>query len=751
MSPSESIAALGKGIPRRDAQDKVSGKAVYVADIHRPNMLYGGVVRSPYAHALIKGIDISAALEHPGVVAAFTAADIPGKNITGQRVVKDQPVLVSDRARFAGEAVAVVAAESEEAARRGAELVRVQYEPLPVVDDPAAALHPDAPQLHEKGNLCSQCRILKGDWAAAERAADIVLTRTYRMPWEDHACIEPDGAVAEPDGDGVMIWVCSKGVHVDRNETARVLGLPPEKVRVVATVVGGSFGSKPDLASVCLAALIAFKTRRPAKIVLTREEYFAVKTKRHPYTITYTHAVRRDGKILGVRVEAIADAGAYSSFTPSVISRGLIHATGPYVVPNVEMEVRAAFTNHPVTGAFRGYGEPQFTFAVERQMDLLAQELHLDPWEIRRRNAMSSGDQTSTGQTLSAVHVKEMLDRAREQAEALDIQDRAAGRLTEDPRYRRAWGIVPAFYGLGRTGLSDKGQVTIRLEDNGHFRLFVGCPDTGQGSDMAMAQIAAEELGVALDLVQVTSADTLLTLDTGTTTATRVTYIVGNAVKRAATDLRTRLLSVAQEKEGPGVSILASDAAWLAALAAYCHDCGAEVESVGKFATDTTELDGEGQGSPYGTYSFGVQATRARVDTWTGKVDVEQVVACYDVGHVINPLLLAGQIDGGTVMAQGYGLTEEMLLDQGVIVNPNFARYLLPTAADVPPITQVILESKDPAGPFGAKGVGELTAVPGAPSLANAVSAALGVDLRELPATPERLYALLAEQAAASA
>lgn len=738
--------ALGLTVPRRDAREKARGASLYVADIRRPGMLYGKAVRSPHPHALIKEIDASAALACPGVVAVFTAADIPGRNLTGPRMVKDQPVLAPGRVRFAGEAVALVAAESEEAARRGAELVKVTYEVLPVVDDPRQALAPEAPLLHEGGNLCHRFRIVRGDFAAAAREADLVLTRTYRTQMADHSCLEPDGAVAEPAGEGVAVWVTSKGVHVDRGEVARVLGLPPEKVRVAAAAVGGSFGSKPDLATVCMAALIAWKTGRPARVTLTREECFFAKTKRHPYVITYTHAVRRDGKILGVKVEALADAGAYSSFTPSVVTRGLIHASGPYLVPNVEMEVRAAYTNHPVTGAFRGYGEPQFTFAVERQMDLIARELGLDPWEVRRRNALRPGDRIATGQELSHVPLREILEEGRRRAEALDEEDRAGGRLGGEPRFRRAWGLAACFYGLGRTGLADRAEVTLRLEGDGVFHLFVGCPDTGQGSDTALGQLAAHGLGVPLELVRVTSADTALTRDAGTSTATRVTYVVGSAVKRAAEELRTRLLEAAEEKEGLAHSALRPEREWLASLAAYCQDRGIELEGVGRFHTPTTELDEEGQGAPYGVYSFGAQWTRVRVDTWTWKVDVERVVACYDVGRAINPLLLAGQVEGGAAMAQGYGLTEEVLLREGVIVNPNFDGYLLPTAADVPPVTPVILEGNDPAAPFGAKGIGELTAVPGAASVANAVSAALGVEVRELPLTPERLHALVEEE-----
>ena len=385
--------------------------------------------------------------------------------------------------------------------------------------------------------------------AQALREADLVVTRTYRTPMGDHACMEPDGAVAEPEGDGIVVWDCTKGVHVDRGEVARVLGLPLDKVHVIAATIGGSFGSKPDLPTVCMAALIAWKTKRAAQMVLTREEYFQVKTKRHPFIITMTHAVRRDGKILGLKVNAIADTGAYSSFTPSVLQRSIIHATGPYVVPVVDLEGRAAFTNNPITGAFRGYGEPQLSFALERQLDVIARELGLDPWELRMRNAMQPGSETSTGQVIDSAHMPEILTAGRRQAELLDAEDWAAGRLEPEPGVKRAWGMGSTFYGLGRTGVKDTAEVTLRLEDDGRFHLFVGCPDTGQGSDTALPQLAARGLGVPLELVRMTSADTALTRDAGTTTATRVTYIAGNAVVAAAAALRQRLLAEARRLE----------------------------------------------------------------------------------------------------------------------------------------------------------------------------------------------------------
>ena len=311
-----------------------------------------------------------------------------------------------------------------------------------------------------------------------------------------------------------------------------------------------------------------------------------------------THAVRRDGKILGLKVNAIADTGAYSSFTPSVLQRSIIHATGPYVVPVVDLEGRAAFTNNPITGAFRGYGEPQLSFALERQLDVIARELGLDPWELRMRNAMQPGSETSTGQVIDSAHMPEILTAGRRQAELLDAEDWAAGRLEPEPGVKRAWGMGSTFYGLGRTGVKDTAEVTLRLEDDGRFHLFVGCPDTGQGSDTALPQLAARGLGVPLELVRMTSADTALTRDAGTTTATRVTYIAGNAVVAAAAALRQRLLAEARRLEGFPGDALPADPAWLARLAAACRQNGVDTEAVGRFTTPTTDHRRAGEGHP---------------------------------------------------------------------------------------------------------------------------------------------------------
>jgi len=758
-------SVIGASVLKPDALAKVCGQAMYAADIRRPGMVYARAVRSPHASAIVKRIDLAPALAHPGVIAAFTAKDIPGTNLVGARGVRDQPVLAEARVNFAGEAVAVVVAESPDAASEAARLAQVAYEPLEPLTDPARALLPDAPHIHPQGNLCAELRIVRGDFQAARKRAALVVTNTFRTQVVDHCALEPDAVVAEPHDGGVWLWESSKSPHNDREELALVLALPREKIRVIVPPVGGSFGGKPDLPALCVAGLAALKLGRPVKIILDRAECFLAKTKRHPYRMEYTHAVAADGTILGAQVDILADVGAYTSYSPTVTAKGLIHALGPYRVPNVEMQMRAAFTNNPVFGAMRGYGVPQVVFAVERQMDVIAAKLGIDPFEFRMKNLLRSGDVTVTGQVMPDVRLADaMLEAKRTMVIASTFASLSvnsakppSGRPTRNlgiassqqpllamtpddaPNVKRAWGMAAFLYGVGRTGLSDKAKVSIRLEADGRAHLFVGTPDTGQGSDTALAQIAAQELGLPFEMVRVTSGDTGVSFDAGTTTASRVTYIVGNAVQRAAAELKKILLDIASEKEGRAVTRLPADAKCLASVAQFCCERNIETTAVGDFGTATSPLDASGQGEPYGAYTFGVQMTLVKVNTDTGKVDVERAVCCYDAGTVVNPALAQAQVEGGTAMAQGYALTEEIGLNAGVPVNLNFHTYLLPTALDVPPMDVSTVASFEPTGPFGAKGVGEPTTLPGAASIVNAVSAALGREFYELPVTPERV------------
>ncbi len=722
---------VGSSVGKRDAFAKVRGEASYAADLHRPNAVHGKIVRSPHAAAVIKGIDASKAAAHHGVIAVLTARDIPGEKLVGARTVRDQPVFAEHVINFAGEAVALVLAETAEIAAEAAALVQVVYEPLEPITDPASALLPETRKLRPNGNLCSELTIVRGDFERACQQAALIVQNTYQTQFVDHGYIEPDAVLAEPENDGVALWVTSKSPHHDQEEVSRVLGIPRDQVRVAVAAIGGSFGGKPDLPLLSMAALGAFKLQRPVKIVLDRAECLTAKTKRHPYRMKYTHAVAADGQILGVRVDVVADAGAYSSYTPTATSKGLIHATGPYRVPNVEMRMRAAFTNNPITGAMRGYGVPQVVFAVERQMDIIARQLRMDPIELRIKNALRSGDRTATGQLLTDVRLVECLEEVKRRADS--------GQDSDGVDRQRGSGVAAFYYGVGRTGVADKARVSVRLEPDGTVHVFAGTPDTGQGSDTALAQIAAQALSLPFELVRLTSGDTRSTFDSGTSTASRVTYIVGNAVQRAAAELSSTLLEVASEMEGNRVDRLTPTRDYLRQLAQYCRQRDIPVEAIGHFQTTTSPLDASGQGEPYGAYTFGVQLAQVSVEPETGKVNVDRAVCCYDAGTVVNPVLFDAQIEGGTIMAQGYALSEELILKQGAPLFPNFHAYLMPTALDASAMSVSTVQSFEETGPFGAKGVGEPTTLPGAAAIVNAVCAAVGREFFELPLTTEKI------------
>jgi CO/xanthine dehydrogenase Mo-binding subunit len=728
---------VGASITRPDAAAKVLGRAVYAGDFRLPGMAHGKVVRSPHARARVTGVDVSRALSMPGVLAVLTAADVTGQNGVGTLQFKDQPVLAPGQVNFAGEAVALVLAETEELASAAAGLVGVEYELLPPVTDPAEALTDAAPQIHQGGNLCRELRIVRGDFDAAAARASLVVVNTYRTQWSDHGSIESDAVVGRPDGEGVILHVSTKSPHSDQAEVARVLGVAKERVRIVAATVGGSFGGKPDIPLLCLAAMAARHLRRPVRLAMTRQECLLAKLKRHPFRITATHAVANDGELLGVRIEALADAGAYALSSPSVVAKAIVHATGPYRVGAVDLHGRVAYTNNPVTSAVRGYGVPQVVFAAERQMDVIARRLGIDPIDLRRRNALRKGDVTATGHVLAEAGLLEALEAVERRAREIGCPQ------TESPRERRAWGVAACFYGCGRMGTPDHARVSLKLEPEGTVRLFVGAPETGQGSDTALAQIAAEELGMPFALLRVTSADTGLCYDAGLSSASRVTYVVGSAVQIGARALKGRLLAALARKTEGDPDRLPTDQAALAALARFCAGRGFAIDAEGEFFADSGPLDDEGQGRPFGAYTFGAQMSRVRVDMETGAVEVEETVGCFDAGTVVNPVQFQGQMQGAAAMAQGLALTEEILVRDGVPLNTTLHTYLMPTAADVPGLEALAVEATEPTGPFGAKGVGEPAILPGAAAVANAVAAALGVEVRELPLTPERVLRLV--------
>jgi CO/xanthine dehydrogenase Mo-binding subunit len=746
---SESYQTIGQSVLRVDALGKLTGKALYAGDYAFPGMLHLKVVRSNRPHARILAIHTERAEALPGVVALFTHKDIPGRNRVGTRT-KDQPVLCDEKVRLVGDPVVLIAGETLEVAEEAASLVRVDYEDLPGVFSPEEALAPGAVKIHEEGNLLFDRTLVKGDPDQGLENSDVVITNTYRTMMAEHAYLEPEAGVANFEDGKVTVWMPSKHSHFDQRELVNVLGLPSEKVRVINTTIGGCFGDKISLSPGYYAALASLKTGRPAKMVYTREESFAASTKRHPFVIHHTLGATRDGRLLSVKVDVVGDAGAYTSSSGTVLVKALIHAAGPYEIPNVYVRVRAVYTNNPVSGSMRGLGVPQVAFAHESQIDVLAETLHLDPFEIRLKNALKVRSVTATGQQLgSSVGLAETIQRVRE-----EIYKRGVPISSGSRKY--CWGIASFLYGIGRPGMPNPGVTRIEANDTGGFTLYAGCEDVGQGSSTVLAQIAAEVLRCSVEKIRLITGDTDQCSDAGVSAASRITYIVGRSVQIAAQNLAELLMETAASLLGEIKEDLSLDEGFF-----YHHEIphrrvfvtevvreirqrGSIPAGEGVFDPEVVPLDPRTSlGSPMATYAFGTQGALVSVDMASGEVEVLSVVACHDVGKAVNPAGIIGQIEGGITMGLGHALMEEVLVKNGSIQNPYFSEYFVPTAMDVPNVIPMWVECKEPTGPFGAKGIGEPALLPIAPAVLNAISTATGVRPKEIPLTPEKLWKLI--------
>ena len=733
---------VGIAIPKVDSLEKVLGEAKYGADLPSKEPFHLKVVRSPKPHAKIVRIEINDALKVTGVERIFTAKDIPGRNLFGV-INKDQPILASDRVRYVGDPVALVSAQTEEAAEKAAKKVLVVYEDLPFINRPEEALKLDAPLIHEKGNLLYEFRVIKGDVQAGFKEAEIIVEETYTTTWIDHAYLEPDAGLSYSDDEGRITVVCpTQNVHYDQKEVAALLALPSEKVRIIQCATGGGFGGRLDITVQCLLALAAFHLKRPVKIVYSREEIFQVTSKRHPLTIRYKSGAGKDGKLTAVEVDILGDTGAYASYGSTVAIRSAIHATGPYEVPHVKVRSRMVYTNNPWAGAMRGFGVPQMAFAHESQMDLLAKELKIDPIEIRLKNALHVGSETASGQTLmTSVGIGETLKKVKEWRDQRGISKIDS----KKPFIKKGIGVGSMWYGIGNTGVANPSTAQMEIDPNGEVRLFTGAADIGQGSDTVLLQIASESLGVPLKEIRLIRADTAITTDAGATSASRQTYISGNAILDAIKNLKqeitkeaSRLLGVDRQglffkdgkiksKSNPSVSLSVKEMA---------KRCGRVLRGEGSFDPETTRLDPEtGQGVPYATYAFATHLAEVEVDTETGRVKVNRVIASHDVGKAIHPKNVMGQIMGGVAMGTGFALMEEFVPDE----TTSFVNYLIPTSKDVPEVIPILVEDEEPTGPFGAKGVGEPALIPSAPAILNAIADAIGQRIFHLPANLERV------------
>jgi len=739
-------STIGQSIPKIGVEERLRGGAIFSADLDFNDALVLKVLRSTRAHARIVNINFEKALQIKGVVRVFTERDIPGKNLIGI-INKDQPLLATDKVRSIGEPIALVAAESDSVAQRALEVIEVTYEDLPAVLTPADALKPDAPKIHDKGNLLFTRKVKKGDVDQAFNRCAASVENTYRTARIEHSYLEPDAGAGYVAEDGTLvIYASTQNPHYDHKEVTGLLGLEDDRVRIIQAATGGGFGSKLDLNVQGFIGLAMLHLQRPVKMVYSREESFLATAKRHPIEMTLKTAVDGDGKIIALRARITADTGAYGSYGIAVASRVAMHATGPYEVENVDIESRCVYTNTPFCGAMRGFGTPQIAVAHESQMDLLAQKLDMDPLEFRLKNVLKRGSETATGQKLTAsVGIGQTLEAIKPHYEWART-DWIGAEIK--PWQKRGIGLGSMWYGIGNTGVQNPSTAKIKMDLGGSVTLYTGCADIGQGSTTVLAQIAAEILGIQPEEIRLFVADTRCTTNAGATSASRQTYISGNAVKEAAEKLADVLLTEAVNKLKVAKSALVLEGGFVqeagnpanrvefSILARRANQKGIPLKWQGYFDPETVPLDPEtGQGVPYATYAYASQLALLTVDTLTGEVSVEKIFAAHDVGKAIHPANVNGQICGGVAMGLGFALMEEFTPGQTLSLKD----YLIPTIADVPEIVPIIVESAEPTGPFGAKGVGEPALIPTAPAIINALADALGQRIYELPANLERV------------
>jgi xanthine dehydrogenase molybdenum-binding subunit len=716
-------------------------------------MLFAAVKRSGVPHAIVRSIDIQKALATPGVLAVLTAQDIPGEQYHGL-VIPDWPVLVGvgERVRYVGDAIAIVAADTQEAATQAASLVEVAFDLQPVLSDPVKALEPDAPALFKTGNLLKHIKVRKGNMDQGFAEADIILEHTFHTPIMEHAFIEPECSIAVPLPNGRMeIYVGSQIPYQDREQVARALGWPQERVRVIGQLMGGGFGGKEDIAGQIHAALLANCSGHPVKLLFDRHESLLVHPKRHATQIRLKIGAKKNGRLTAVETELYGDTGAYASLGEKVMTRATTHSAGPYDVPNVRADCYAVYTNNPPAGAFRGFGVTQSAFAVESIMDMLAEALGMDRIELRRMNALKVGSLTNTGQELhDSVGLIECIDKAEAKMRQFNGTGDlfAVRKVPGAPALRRAWGFAAAYKNTGLGGGSpDKSSAELELYTDGTMQVRTSAAELGQGLVSVLQMIVAEEFSVPLASVRVLVMDTDLTPDGGPTTASRQTYVTGNAARLAARSLLQAVTSTLAEKYdiAPDQIHYKEGLAQVDGHSIPLGDVAVEMKSQGRapkalyeyWAPETKPL-GQG-GDMHFAFSFAAQAAEVEVNTLTGQVRVLRVISANDVGQIINALALNGQVEGGVMMGLGNALTEQFIVKDGYVLTDRLARYRMPSIMNTPEITPIIVEHPTKDGPYGAKGVGEVVSIPTTAAITNAIYNAVGVRVDRLPVDQEQI------------
>ncbi|MDR3574954.1 MAG: molybdopterin-dependent oxidoreductase [Anaerolineaceae bacterium] len=741
---------IGRLHKRPEAEAKTTGDAKYTDDIKFEGMLHGMAKRAGTPHAIVKEIRTEKARLLPGVRAVLTADDIPGEHYHGL-VIYDWPVLVGpgERVRFVGDAVALVAADTRDIAVHALDLIEVTYNLLPVITNPVQANLPETASIHKSGNLLKHIKVRKGDVEEGFAESDIVLEHTFFTPTTEQAYIEPECSIARITPEKRMeIFVGSQIPYSDRSQVARVIDWPEERVHIIGMLIGGGFGGKEDIAGQIHAALLTLKTGQSVKVLYDRHESMLVHPKRHATQIRVKMGARQDGSLVSVLTELYGDTGAYASLGEKVMTRATTHSSGPYEIPNVKADCYAMYTNNPPAGAFRGFGVTQSSFAIESMVDRMAETLKMDPVEFRKKNALKVGSITNTGQLLKeSVGLCECIEKVDKELRLAAGENPFSSKIVSGAYNKRtAWGFAAAYKNTGLGGgAEDKAGAEVEVYDDGSVEVRTSSAEIGQGLVTVLQMIVAEEMEIPIEKVKVLLSDTDLTPDGGPTTASRQTYVTGNAARMAAKAIREALATTVAEKfDCPpekvrfieGLAQVDGQSISIGDIAKEMKIEGRQPRALYEYIAPATQHLGEG-GDMHFAFSFAAQAAGVEVDVQTGEVKVLRIITATDVGTAINPLGLQGQIEGGIMMGLGNALTENYIVENGMVVTDRLARYRMPSIVHTPEITSIIVEHPTQDGPFGAKGVGEISSIPTTPAITNAIYNAVGIRIDHLPVDQE--------------
>ncbi|MCD6422787.1 MAG: xanthine dehydrogenase family protein, partial [Elusimicrobia bacterium] len=722
---------------------------LFTDDLKFDNMLYGATIRSPKPHIKILKIDDTQAKKLSGVCGIFYAEDIKGSNRV-PLVFRDYPFLAEDECLFTGQPIGLVLAETPEIARKAVKLVKIKYRELPAVFDPLESMKKKKPLIYGNDNIFRKFIIKKGNIKKAK--PDVEVEGIFTTNYQVHSYLEPHSVVAVPGEDfAVTVYGSMQCPFYVQDAVCAITGLPYNKVRIIQQTTGGAFGGKEDVPSIISshAALLTLLTNRPVKITYTREEDFQAMSKRHPGWVKIKYGAKKNGRIVSCKVKYILDGGAFATLSPIVLWRGTVHAAGPYDIPNVLIESFAVATNKVPCGAFRGFGQPQVSFANESLIDMLAEKLNISPLKLRKINALKKGSATATGHKITESIGLNKTIALSEKISKFNRKWEPPSKKKGDVRY--GIGMASAFYGvgLGAGGLHlAKSGAFIQIEPDGSVLVAVGNTEMGQGARTVLSQIAAETLGAPYEKVDVISADTSRVPDSGPTVASRTTVMSGSSILNAAKQIRQRIDEVVRKKLKAKGRVEAKNGFYFIGNKKISYEDAIKEcwkERVHLTAqgwhkiTSTTFNEKTGQGSAYFVYTYSTMIAEIKVDMKTGEVTVLNFISAHDIGRAINPQQAEGQIQGGAVQGIGYALMENLVIDKGIMLNPNFTGYIIPTTKDTPSIIPVIVEEKYPKGPFGAKGLGEPPLICVAPAIVNAIYNATGIRVKDLPAIPERI------------